>query len=123
MAILISPSVLRPLFWIMGLFALFMALIPHPPALHVFEGDKIQHMAAFASLTVVARLGWRDLHWSRILIGLSLFGVAIELLQALPIIHRDCQFSDWVADTLAILVALPLATWATRRWPIPEPAL
>lgn len=118
MATLLSPSVLRPLFWALALFALFMALIPHPPALHMAEGDKIQHMAAFASLTVVARLGWRHLHWMHILLGLSLLGVGIEVLQALPLIHRDSQFSDWVADTLAIIVALPLATRVGRRFPV-----
>jgi VanZ family protein len=41
-----------------------------------------------------------------IAILLSAFGGLIELVQALPIVGRDCDIRDWVADTIAILAAL-----------------
>jgi hypothetical protein len=37
---------------------------------------------------------------------LSAFGALIELVQGLHIVHRDRDFWDWVADTLAIIAAL-----------------
>jgi hypothetical protein len=37
---------------------------------------------------------------------LSAFGALIEIVQGLPVVHRDRDFWDWVADTLAIIAAL-----------------
>jgi hypothetical protein len=37
---------------------------------------------------------------------LSAFGAAIELVQGTQIVHRDMDFWDWVADTLAVGAAL-----------------
>jgi hypothetical protein len=37
---------------------------------------------------------------------LSGFGALIEYVQGLPSVHRDRDFWDWVADTIAIIAAL-----------------
>jgi hypothetical protein len=37
---------------------------------------------------------------------LSAFGAFIEFVQGLSIVHRDRDFWDWVADTVAITMAL-----------------
>jgi hypothetical protein len=37
---------------------------------------------------------------------LSGFGALIEYVQGLPLVHRDRDFWDWVADTIAIAAAL-----------------
>ena len=37
---------------------------------------------------------------------LSAFGAFIEFVQGLSIVHRDRDFWDWVADTVAIAMAL-----------------
>jgi hypothetical protein len=37
---------------------------------------------------------------------LSALGALIEFVQGLPIVHRDRDFWDWVADSIAILAAL-----------------
>jgi hypothetical protein len=37
---------------------------------------------------------------------LSAFGAFIEFVQGLSIVHRDRDFWDWVADTVAIVMAL-----------------
>jgi hypothetical protein len=38
--------------------------------------------------------------------SLSAFGALIEFVQGLPMVHRDRDFWDWVADTIAIACAL-----------------
>ena len=42
----------------------------------------------------------------RLIVLLSLFGAFIEVAQATPIIHRDCDPLDWVADTVACILAV-----------------
>jgi hypothetical protein len=37
---------------------------------------------------------------------LSGFGAFIEIVQGLPLVHRDRDFWDWVADAIAIAGAL-----------------
>ena len=107
---LLSPRLMRPLFWLLGCFSLVMALLPKPPSTPIDQfGDKFAHMLAFAVLTVVARLAWpRTPIWIAALL-LSLYGAMIELLQTIPALHRDSDPRDWVADTGAIALALLLA--------------
>jgi len=47
---------------------------------------------------------------------LSGFGALIEIVQGLPIVHRDEDIWDWVADTLAIIAATaPMLLVGWRR--------
>ncbi len=122
---LLSPRLLRPLFGVLALIALTMALLPQPPHTPIDRfGDKFAHMLAFGAMAGVAALAWRDIGWSRIVIALSAFGAAIEVLQAIPMLHRDSDWRDWLADTVATLVALGLARllarWLPQR-PVPNP--
>lgn len=118
---LLSPRLLRPLFWLLLAFALVMALLPKPPSLPIDQfGDKFEHMLAFAALAGVADLGWRHISPWRIGLQLSAFGALIEVLQAIPSLHRDADVRDWVADTLAILVATLFARALARWFPLPE---
>ncbi|MGB7653867.1 MAG: VanZ family protein [Novosphingobium sp.] len=107
---LLSPRLMRPLFWLLGCFSLVMALLPKPPSTPIDAfGDKFAHMLAFVVLTIVARLAWpRTPIWIAALL-LSLYGAAIELLQKIPMLHRDSDPRDWIADTAAIALALLLA--------------
>jgi hypothetical protein len=50
----------------------------------------------------------------RLLLGLSLFGAFIEVVQAIPALHRDTDIWDWVADTAAVAAVLALV-WLWRR--------
>lgn len=52
----------------------------------------------------LARLGER----------LSLLGKIIEVVEAIPALHRECDTRDWIADTLAVIVKL-LIVGAVRR--------
>jgi VanZ family protein len=71
---------------------------------------------AFATLGVLGRLAYPGAGAVRIIVGLSLFGALIEVLQAIPVLHRDSELLDWVADTIAAAAAvLAVAWWRPRR--------
>ena len=49
--------------------------------------------------------------------GLAAFGVLIELVQALPFIHRDAEVLDVVADVIGIAAALvPLRLFGLPKY-------
>lgn len=99
----------RLAFWAAALFAFVMAVLPHPPQLPGEPPDKVQHILAFAVLTALAAAGWPGAPRLRLLVGLSGFGVLIELIQTIPALHRSADWRDWLADTGAILAVLALA--------------
>ena len=103
------------MFWLALVFAVTMAILPHPPQLPIEPNDKFQHMLAFATLAVLASLGYP--HVSRLKIGLGLVGVGagIEVVQMIPSLHRDAEWMDLAADTCAILVMLAVATVALGK--------
>ena len=95
-------------FWIALLFALVMALLPKPPQLPGNPTDKVQHILAFATLTVLASAAYPRLRWWRILLGLAAFGALIEICQAIPMLHRGASLADWIADCAAVAAVLAL---------------
>ena len=107
---LFAPRLLRPLFWLLAAFSLVMALLPAPPSLTTYNlGDKFEHILAFSVLTFVARLAWPSTRiWIPVLL-LSLYGAAIEVLQAIPALHRDADLRDWLADSAAIALGVVIA--------------
>lgn len=105
----------RLLFWTAMLFAFVMAILPHPPELPGEPSDKIQHMAAFATLGLLGAWAYARAALLQLLAGLSLFGALIEVVQAIPALHRDSDVKDWVADTLACGLVLLLVHWRRRR--------
>lgn len=100
-------------FWPALAFALVMAVLPKPPELPTDDlGDKFQHMMAFFTLTLLAGTGWPRLSLWRAAVLLSLVGIGIEVVQAIPALHRDSDWRDWVADSVAIGAALvPVALY------------
>lgn len=105
---------LRLAFWLALAVTLVMALLPNPPALPVQANDKVQHMAAFAALTFLAALGFPSLRLRVIFVWMAALGLAIEVLQMIPTLHRDAQASDWLADCAATLATLLLC--GALRW-------
>lgn len=113
---MIRRTVLLVLFWAALAFAVTMALLPEPPHLPTDGfGDKFQHMLAFATLSLLAALAWPRAELLRIGERLSFVGALIEVLQAIPALHRDCDIKDWIADTIAVAVVLLVMTTARRR--------
>jgi hypothetical protein len=104
----------RAAFWSAAFFALVMASLPQPPPLPGSPNDKIQHIIAFAVLAVLAALAFPRTGRLYLLLGLSAFGAAIELIQMIPQLHRDASWLDWSADTGAA-AAVFSAFWVFRR--------
>ena len=111
--ILGRPIWLRLAFWLAATFALVMATLPKPPQLPGAPSDKIQHIVAFVVLAGLAAAAYRRTSLVVIAAGLSAFGAAIEFLQALPMLHRDSDIRDWIADTAASAIVL-LIVWLWR---------
>ena len=105
---------IRLAFWLALSVTLVIALLPNPPALPVQANDKVQHMAAFAALTFLAALGFPSLRLRAIFVRLAALGLAIEVLQMIPALHRDAQASDWLADCAATAATLLLC--GALRW-------
>jgi VanZ family protein len=105
----------RLLFWAAAAFAFVMAVLPHPPRVPGEPNDKIQHIAAFVTLAMLGAWAYRRTPLIWLAVGLSLFGALIEIVQAIPMLHRDSDVLDWVADTVAAGVVLVAVYWWRRR--------
>ena len=108
-------AILRLAFWTAAIFAFVMAIIPQPPQLPGEPSDKIQHMSAFLVLGGLAFFAYPQARRLLIAAGLSLFGAFIEIVQAIPSLHRDADILDWIADTLAAVAILLALQWFFSR--------
>jgi hypothetical protein len=92
--------------------AVTMAILPNPPSAGL--SDKTNHIAAFATLALLAALAYpREPLW-RIGERLLFLGAMIEVVQSIPRLNRDCDIMDWVVDSGAVVVMLLLVA-AVRR--------
>lgn len=97
----------RAAFWLTVAAVFVAAVIPeqdHPPDL--FGWDKANHFAAFYVLSVLAAGAFPRRSLLVLGAAMSGFGALIELVQALPFVHRDADVLDWATDTVAVLAAL-----------------
>ena len=105
----------RSVFWAAAIFAFVMAIVPQPPQLPGEPSDKVQHIIAFATLGVLSSFAYPATTLTRLLASLSLFGAVIEVVQAIPSLHRDSDVVDWIADTVAVIVVLLIVRWWRGR--------
>jgi VanZ family protein len=105
----------RTLFWAAAAFAFVMAVLPHPPQIPGEPNDKLQHITAFATLALLGSFAYPATALVQLLVRLSLFGAAIEIFQAIPVLHRDSDVWDWIADTIAVAVVLLIVRWWRSR--------
>jgi VanZ family protein len=119
---MISVPARRLLFWSAVVFAFVMAILPHPPEVPGEPNDKVQHIVAFTTLGLLGAWGYARVPLLRLLVGLSLFGAFIELVQAIPALRRDSDVKDWIADTVACGAVLLLVRWRRSRRPGPVDA-
>jgi VanZ family protein len=106
---------MRALFWAAALFAFVMAVMPHPPRIPGEPSDKIQHIMAFTTLSLLGSWAYPETRPWKLLVRLSLFGAVIEVIQLIPALNRDGDVVDWLADTAAVLVVLLIVGWFRRR--------
>jgi hypothetical protein len=95
------------------IFTFYSAVIPPSHALQLTPWDKATHFIAFYVLTGLAVAAFPRQNLFVLAALLSAFGALIEIVQGLPMVHRDRDFWDWVADTIAISSALAplLLSW------------
>jgi len=103
------------LFWAASAFTFVMAVMPHPLQLPGSPSDKVEHIVAFLTLAGLSAWAYPRSSRVRLLVGLSLFGAAIELVQAIPALHRDSDVVDWLADTVAAAAMLTALYWYRER--------
>lgn len=85
-----------------AVFTLYAALAPGDDTAGLIPWDKAKHFIVFYGLTFLATIALpRSRAWK---IGIVLlgFGIGIEILQGLPIVGRDADAFDVVADTCGI---------------------
>jgi hypothetical protein len=106
-------KVARFVFFAALIFTFYSAVVPPSHALQLTPWDKATHFIAFYVLTGLAVAAFPKQNLVAIAALLSAFGALIEIVQGLPMVHRDRDFWDWVADTIAISSALApmLLTW------------
>ncbi|HEY1612436.1 MAG TPA: VanZ family protein [Rhizomicrobium sp.] len=114
--------VAQAVFWLTLVFTFAAAVMPAHAAPRLFPWDKAEHFAAFYTLTCLAAAAFPRRNLFVLACLLSGFGAAIELVQALPMVNRDGDVKDWLADTIAITAALaPLVLAPWRAWLSGEP--
>ena len=101
-------------FWAALIFAFVMAVLPKPPRVPGNPSDKIQHIIAFTVLAGLAAAAYPRAPLLKVGVLLSLFGALIELVQSIPMLHRDAELVDWIADTAAASLVLVLVALVRR---------
>lgn len=114
---LLDAHTFRLAFFAVALFATVTALLPSPEFEPTFAyADKVKHFAVFALLATLAWFGFPEAPRRLIVERLSFLGAGIEVLQSIPVLHRDCDVLDWATDTVAVVIAvLLLARVLPRR--------
>ncbi len=86
--------------------------------LPIMVHDKWLHFSAFAVMTPLAVTAFPDARLSHVLVALALLGGVIELLQFMPGLKRQPDWSDFAFNVLGIdaaLLVVVLARWLFRR--------
>lgn len=85
-----------------SIFTLYAALAPGDDTAGLSPWDKAKHFIVFYGLTFLATMALPRSRFWKIGGVLLAFGIGIEILQGLPIVGRDADIFDVVADTLGI---------------------
>lgn len=100
----LNHPVSRVAFWLLILATCYLMLMPakEVPNVLIFW-DKLQHSLCFSVLSCIGLYAYTQ-QAKRVLIGLSLYGALIEVLQSTLTTTRHGDPLDWVADSLGILL-------------------
>ena len=106
-------------YWVLLFAVMHMRRPPGARLVYPF-GDKVLHTATYLILGLLG--GWAALRRGRRIdagwvirwaLVYAAYAAADELLQ--PLVHRTCQFGDWLADVAGIAAALALIWWLGSR--------
>lgn len=108
-----------PVFWISIAVVYMLAITPLSIDASFGAGDKINHILAFIALTILGRGAYPEQPRWKLAVGLALFGAVIEVTQGIPLLRRDPDIADWIADNAAVgfglLLSLPLERRRTAQ--------
>lgn len=107
---LVSTRVWRVVFVVLVVVVAFFAVAPVPPKEITTGWDKLNHVSAFAVLTLVARFAFptgRRAAWT-VALALLAYGGLIEIVQ-LFVPGRESEWADLLGDTIGIGVGMALA--------------
>ena len=99
-------NILRIAFWLLFGLILALSLVPAEDAPTVFADDKLNHILAFFTLSLMARLLWPRARLAVLFVLLVIFGGGIELLQLSMGLGRDADWMDFAADIVAIVLGM-----------------
>jgi VanZ family protein len=81
----------------------------------ILPWDKAEHFIAFFGLMALGLPAFPRARLWALAGALIAAGAAVEYIQKTPLIHRDADVWDWVADTLGILAAAGVVVAAKIR--------
>lgn len=94
----------------------YLLLIEMTPADEGFiYKDKVQHVIAFAGVTFWGLLAFQA-HRMAVVLGLSLFGALMEVVQGIMTTTRQPSVHDWFADLVGIALAWGMVWWLLNWW-------
>ncbi len=110
---MISPQLLRQGWWAVGWLGvgatIYLSLMHNPPTLGVDDGDKLQHVAAYAVLMLwFAQLTVLRRRRQGLAVALVALGVALEFAQ-LATGYRDFSWADMAANATGVAMGWVLA--------------
>ena len=83
-----------------------------PPRL--FGSDKLEHLLAFMTLAMLARMGWpRQPVWALGIVLLG-YGLGLEVVQSMDWVGRTASMADVAADAIGVLIGFGLTTLFLR---------
>ena len=97
------------------LAGLVTALSPSPTIVDGMINDKFLHAAAFLFFMLWFGGVFKPRYAPLLVVGLSLYGLLIELLQSLTP-TRQADFFDLIADVAAVLMGWVLSAAGFSRW-------
>jgi VanZ family protein len=109
----VSRGLARSAFAGLLLVSLVMFLLPADNLSPNAPNDKVTHLLTFAALAISGR--WAGVPVVALLIGLTAYAAASEVLQSVLPINRRGDVRDFVADVGGVLVGLAVS-WAVIRW-------
>ncbi len=109
----------RVLFTLSLILIIWLAFTSEPYPMPSAPSDKLNHLIAFAELALLARLGWPSVRAAVLVLALLVFGLGLELGQALTP-WRQFSLLDLSADALGLAVGLALAHLLQRSRPVAD---
>jgi VanZ family protein len=91
---------------------LYLCLAPAKDLPPVTLWDKVEHASAWFVLAAIGLAFWP---WrpGRVAGFALVLGALVEVLQATPVVGRDGDWRDWIADSLGVTAALVI--WLAAR--------